>query len=59
MPRKGYRVMSIKEESFLRFQKAADDARKVFPNMDNSRFLDLLLEVREQQTPSRKRKNIN
>lgn len=56
MPKKGFNVMTIRTETFLRFQKAADEARTVFPNMDNSRFLDLLLEVREQQTPSRKRK---
>lgn len=48
MPRNGYRVMSIKEETYLKFISAAEEARKIFPDMSNSRFLELLLEVRKK-----------
>jgi len=44
MPRKGYKTITVKDEVFYRFQKAVQEAKKVDSNMDNSKFINSLLD---------------
>ncbi len=44
MPRKGYKTITVKEEIFDKFVRAVEDAKKVDPRMDNSRFIDSILD---------------
>lgn len=43
MPRKEYKTITVKIESFQKFIKAVKDARKDDPALDNSTFLNSLL----------------
>lgn len=44
MPRKEYKTITVKELTFTRFLKAVHDAKKGNPNLDNSTFLEKLLD---------------
>lgn len=44
MPRKEYKTITVKEQTFVRFLKAAHDAKKANPDSDNSVFLEKLLD---------------
>jgi len=43
MPRKEYKTITVKLESFQKFVKAIKDAKRDNPELDNSTFLNLLL----------------
>ncbi|MGC1426135.1 MAG: hypothetical protein WA833_05470 [Nitrosotalea sp.] len=43
MPRKEYKTITVKSESFQKFLKAIKDAKKDNPTLDNSTFLNSLL----------------
>ncbi|MDE1765089.1 MAG: hypothetical protein KGI27_02320 [Thaumarchaeota archaeon] len=43
MPRKEYKSITVKNESYEQFKKAVRDAKKKDSTLDNSTFLDLLL----------------
>jgi hypothetical protein len=45
LPRKGYGTITVKVETFQKFLKAKHDAKKIDSKMQNSGFLDLLLET--------------
>jgi len=49
LPRKGYKVITIKEEAFNKFFRAVQDAKKADPKMDNSRFIEWLLENKKKR----------
>ncbi len=44
VPRKGYKTITVKDEIFYKFQKAIQDAKERDPKMENSKFLDSLLD---------------
>ncbi|HJT10698.1 MAG TPA: hypothetical protein VJ771_07935 [Candidatus Nitrosotalea sp.] len=44
MPRKEYKTITVKEQAFVRFLKAVHDAKKANPGLDNSLFLEKLLD---------------
>ncbi|MDE1828915.1 MAG: hypothetical protein KGI25_01200 [Thaumarchaeota archaeon] len=44
MPRKEYKTITVKEQTFVRFLKAVHDAKKANPELDNSVFLEKLLD---------------
>lgn len=44
VPRKEYKTITVKVDSFQRFLKVIGEARKADAKLDNSRFLDMLLE---------------
>lgn len=44
MPRKEYKTITIKTKSHVKFLKAVREAKKAHPGIDNSEFLDLLLD---------------
>ncbi|MGI0101911.1 MAG: hypothetical protein ACREA7_04870 [Nitrosotalea sp.] len=44
MPRKGYKAITVKVETFQKFLKIIKDAKKIDTGLDNSKFLDMLLE---------------
>ncbi len=44
MPKKGYRSLTVKEDVYDKFLKAVQDAKKVDPNIDNSKFIDSFLD---------------
>lgn len=44
LPRKEYKTITVKEETFVRFLKVIHDAKKANPELDNSTFLDKLLD---------------
>ncbi|MGH2611601.1 MAG: hypothetical protein ACRDFB_00965 [Rhabdochlamydiaceae bacterium] len=44
MPRKGYKAITVKVETFQRFRKIIGEARKTDDKLDNSKFLVMLLE---------------
>jgi hypothetical protein len=43
MPRKEYKTITVKSESFQKFIKAIKDAKRDDPSLDNSTFLNSLL----------------
>lgn len=45
MPRKEYKTITVKEQTFNRFLRAVHDAKKANPDLDNSSFLEKLLEL--------------
>ncbi|MHB8602718.1 MAG: hypothetical protein ACYC6W_01410 [Nitrosotalea sp.] len=44
MPRKGYGTITVKVESFNKFIKVKHAAKRENPDLDNSTFLESLLE---------------
>ncbi|HJU13016.1 MAG TPA: hypothetical protein VJ792_00985 [Candidatus Nitrosotalea sp.] len=44
VPRKEYKTITVKQQTFTRFLKAVRDAKKSNPDLDNSSFLEKLLE---------------
>lgn len=44
LPRKEYKTITIKTKSHVKFLKAVREAKKAHPGIDNSEFLDLLLD---------------
>lgn len=44
MPRKEYKTITVKQQTFTRFLRAVRDAKRANPEMDNSVFLEKLLE---------------
>ncbi|MDE1767076.1 MAG: hypothetical protein KGI27_12520 [Thaumarchaeota archaeon] len=44
MPKKEYKTVTVKVDTFQRFRKVIGEARKIDTKLDNSRFLDMLLE---------------
>jgi len=44
MPRKEYKTITIKVETFQKFCKIKNDAKKADPELDNSKFVELLLD---------------
>lgn len=49
MPRKEYKTITVKEQTFARFLKAVHDAKKANPELDNSIFLEKLLESHKKR----------
>ncbi|MDE1845619.1 MAG: hypothetical protein KGI10_09900 [Thaumarchaeota archaeon] len=45
LPRKGYGTITVKVEAFQKFRKAIHDEKKTNPRIQNSTFIDLLLEA--------------
>jgi hypothetical protein len=43
LPRKEYKTITVKAESFQKFVKAIKDAKKDDPTLDNSEFLNSLV----------------
>jgi len=43
VPRKEYRTITVKVDTFERFLKVVHEAKKADPQIDNSKFLDGLL----------------
>lgn len=43
VPRKGYKSITVSDETCDKFVKAVQEAKKVDPIMTNSKFIDLLL----------------
>jgi hypothetical protein len=43
LPRKEYKTITVKAESFQKFIKAIKDAKKDDPTLDNSEFLNALV----------------
>jgi phosphopantothenoylcysteine synthetase/decarboxylase len=43
LPRKEYKTITVKSESFQKFIKAIKEAKKGDPSLDNSTFLNLLV----------------
>lgn len=52
VPRKGYKVITVKEEAFYKFYKAVQSAKRADPNMDNSKFVEWLLENKKKKQKS-------
>lgn len=48
MPRKEYKTITVKVETFNRFIKASQEAKKIDPDLDNSLFVDSLLDLRKK-----------
>lgn len=48
LPRKEYKTITVKVETFNRFLKAAQEAKKSDPELDNSIFVDSLLDLRKK-----------
>jgi hypothetical protein len=46
LPRKEYKTISIKVKTFARFVKDAREAREEDATMNNTRFLDHLLDIK-------------
>ena len=46
LPRKEYKTISIKVKTFARFVKDAREARKEDTTMNNTKFLDHLLDIK-------------
>jgi len=45
LPRKEYKTITVKEATFARFLRAVHEAKKANPQLDNSIFLEKLLEI--------------
>ena len=45
MPRKEYKTITVKVESHTKFLKAIREAKKAYPGIDNSEFLNLLIDM--------------
>ncbi|NHI02691.1 hypothetical protein DYY67_0388 [Candidatus Nitrosotalea sp. TS] len=43
MPRKEYKTITVKNESYDQFKRAVREAKKKDKSLDNSMFLDLLI----------------
>lgn len=43
MPRKEYKTITVKNESYNQFKRVVREAKKKDKLLDNSRFLDLLI----------------
>jgi hypothetical protein len=53
LPRKEYKTITVKSESFQKFIRAIKDARKDDPSLDNSTFLNLLItKYKKNQRPT-------
>ncbi len=48
LPRKEYKTITVKVETFNRFIKATQEAKKSDPEIDNSLFVDSLLDLRKK-----------
>ncbi|MEO9277902.1 MAG: hypothetical protein ABI340_09025 [Nitrososphaera sp.] len=48
MPRKEYKTITVKVETFNRFIKASQEAKRNDPDLNNSLFVDSLLELRKK-----------
>lgn len=48
MPRKEYKTITVKAATFQRFQKAVHGAKKANPDIDNSKFLESLLNYKKR-----------
>jgi len=48
MPRKGYKSLTVKDEAFYKFVKALKEAKKVNPRMDNSKFINSLIDLHKK-----------
>lgn len=48
LPRKEYKTITVKVETFNRFIKATQEAKKANPDVDNSLFVDSLLDLRKK-----------
>jgi hypothetical protein len=48
LPRKEYKTITVKVEAHTRFLKAVKEEKKTTPKIDNSKFLELLLEMRKK-----------
>lgn len=46
LPRKEYKTISVKVKTFVRFVKDAREAREEDATMNNTRFLDHLLDIK-------------
>ncbi len=44
MPREGYKTITVKEETFDKFVRAVQGAKKSDPDVDNSKFINSLLD---------------
>jgi hypothetical protein len=47
LPRKEYKTITIKAATFQRFVEAATKAKKDNPNLDYSKFIDMLLKAKK------------
>ena len=52
MPRKEYKTITVKSESFQKFVKAIREAKKDDPFLDNSTFLNLLVSKHKKNQKS-------
>jgi hypothetical protein len=52
LPRKEYKTITVKSESFQKFLRAIKDAKKDNPALDNSTFLNSLLSKNKKKQGS-------
>lgn len=52
MPRKEYKTITVKNESYDQFKKAVREAKKKDKSLDNSMFLDLLISQHQRSRKS-------
>lgn len=52
MPRKEYKTITVKEETFHRFFKLRHEVKKKDRKMYNDRFLNVLLDIYEKKSRS-------
>ncbi|MDE2588472.1 MAG: hypothetical protein KGL95_02245 [Patescibacteria group bacterium] len=45
LPRKEYKTITVKVESHAKFLRAIKEAKKAYSGIDNSEFLDLLVDM--------------
>ena len=51
MPRKEYKTITVKNESYDQFKRAVREAKKKDKTLDNSRFLDSLISQQRSRKP--------
>jgi predicted CopG family antitoxin len=44
VPKKGYKALTIRDDVYERFMKEVREAKKSNPEMDNSKFLKLIMD---------------
>jgi hypothetical protein len=47
MPKKGYRSLTMKEDVYERFMKEIKEAKRTNPDIENSKFLESLMNKRK------------
>ena len=48
LPRKEYKTITVKVDAHAKFLRAIKDEKKINPKIDNSEFLELLLDMRKK-----------